>query len=163
MPLPLHLPIGLLKYPESKKGVRHANTLQKESRRRCAKGSGDEIRQQELAPGTRAGIISLAFGPGHLSISALPGQSGNSIIAGHRDTHFRFLQFLALGDALQVELPDGRTHVYEVSAIDVVDSRRGSLVLDTDDSMLSLVTCYPFDAMEAGGPMRYVVSARLAS
>jgi sortase A len=106
---------------------------------------------------------TLAFGPGHLSISALPGQSGNSIIAGHRDTHFRFLQFLALGDALQVELPDGRTHVYEVSAIDVVDSRRGSLVLDTDDSMLSLVTCYPFDAMEAGGPMRYVVSARLAS
>ena len=68
-----------------------------------------------------------------------------------------------LGDALQVELPDGRKHVYEVSAIDVVDSRRGSLVLDTNDSMLSLVTCYPFDAMEAGGPMRYVVSARLAS
>jgi len=101
---------------------------------------------------------TLAFGPGHLSISALPGQSGNSIIAGHRDTHFRFLQFLALGDALQVE-----KHVYEVSAIDVVDSRRGSLVLDTNDSMLSLVTCYPFDAMEAGGPMRYVVSARLAS
>ncbi len=103
---------------------------------------------------------TLAFGPGHLSISALPGQSGNSIIVGHRDTHFRFLQFLKLGDVLQVELPDGRKHVYEVSAIDVVDSRRGSLVLDTDESMLSLVTCYPFDVMEAGGPMRYVVSAR---
>jgi sortase A len=104
---------------------------------------------------------TLAFGPGHLSISALPGQSGNSIIAGHRDTHFQFLQYMKVGEVLQVELPTGQRHIYEVSAIDVVDSRRGSLVLDTDESMLSLVTCYPFDAIQPGGPMRYVVSARL--
>lgn len=104
---------------------------------------------------------TLAFGPGHLSISALPGQVGNSIIAGHRDTHFQFLQYMKVGEVLRVELPNGRKHIYEVSAIDVVDSRRGSLVLDTDESMLSLVTCYPFDAMQPGGPMRYVVSARL--
>jgi sortase A len=104
---------------------------------------------------------TLAFGPGHLSISALPGRSGNSIIAGHRDTHFQFLQYLEIGDPLSVELPDGDLHLYEVSSIDVVDSRRGSLVLDTDEPMLSLVTCYPFDALDPGGPMRYVVSARL--
>jgi sortase A len=104
---------------------------------------------------------TLAFGPGHLSISALPGQVGNSVIAGHRDTHFRFLQYLDIGDSLHVELPDGNRHVYEVVHIDVVDSRRGALVLDTDEAMLSLVTCYPFDAIDPGGPMRYVVSARL--
>ena len=69
---------------------------------------------------------------------------------------------MKVGEVLQVELPNGQKHIYEVSAIDVVDSRRGSLVLDTDESMLSLVTCYPFDAMQPGGPMRYVVSARLA-
>ena len=45
-------------------------------------------------------------------------------------------------------------------ATDVVDARRGSLLLDTDTSILSLVTCYPFDAAEAGGPLRYVVTAR---
>ena len=37
---------------------------------------------------------TLAFGPGHLSASVLPGQQGNSVIAGHRDTHFQFLQLL---------------------------------------------------------------------
>lgn len=104
---------------------------------------------------------TLAFGPGHLGISALPGRSGNSIIAGHRDTHFQFLQYLKVAEVIQVELPNGQRHIYEVTAIDVVDSRRGSLVLDTDESMLSLVTCYPFDATQPGGPMRYVVSARL--
>ena len=104
---------------------------------------------------------TLAFGPGHLSISALPGQAGNSIIAGHRDTHFQFLQFMEVGETIQVDLPNGRKHLYQVTSIDVVDSRRGSLILDTDEPTMSLVTCYPFDAMRAGGPMRYVVSARL--
>jgi sortase A len=104
---------------------------------------------------------TLAFGPGHLSISVLPGERGNSIIAGHRDTHFLFLQHMKRGETIQVELPDGRRHLYQVTEIDVVDSRRGSLVLDTDTPTLSLVTCYPFNALDAGGPMRYVVSATM--
>ncbi|MDJ0747935.1 MAG: class GN sortase [Woeseiaceae bacterium] len=104
---------------------------------------------------------TLAFGPGHLSASALPGERGNTIIAGHRDTHFGFLRDVGQGELLGVEMPDGERHVYEVIGIDVVDSRRGSLLLDTDMPMLTLVTCYPFDAREAGGPLRYVVTARL--
>jgi len=104
---------------------------------------------------------TLAFGPGHLSISVMPGEQGNSIIAGHRDTHFQFLQFLQKGETIQVELTNGRRHLYEVSDIDVVDSRRGSIILDTDTAMLSLVTCYPFNALEAGGPMRYIVTAKM--
>lgn len=104
---------------------------------------------------------TLAFGPGHLSISVLPGENGNSIIAGHRDTHFLFLQYMKRGETIQVELPDGRKHLYQVTEIDVVDSRRGSLVLDTDSPTLSLVTCYPFDALAAGGPMRFIVSAKM--
>jgi len=104
---------------------------------------------------------TLAFGPGHLSISVLPGENGNSIIAGHRDTHFLFLQYMQRGETIQVELPNGRRHLYQVTEIDVVDSRRGSLVLDTESPTLTLVTCYPFNALEAGGPMRYVVSARM--
>ncbi len=102
---------------------------------------------------------TLAFGPGHLSASAMPGEVGNSVIAGHRDTHFRFLQSIELGEQLNLELSNGRKHVYEVVAVDIVDSRKGALRLDTDDAMLSLVTCYPFAAREAGGPLRYVVTA----
>lgn len=104
---------------------------------------------------------TLAFGPGHLSASVLPGGDGNSIIAGHRDTHFRFLKDLQTGDTLRVERPDGRGHVFRVVGIDVVDARRGSILLDTEEPMLSLVTCYPFDAVTPGGPMRFVVTAEM--
>ena len=103
---------------------------------------------------------TLAFGPGHLSASALPGDTGNSVIAGHRDTHFSFLRDIEVGDSLNIERIGGGRHRYRVVGIDVVDSRRGSLVLDTDAAVLSLVTCYPFDAVEPGGPLRYVVTAK---
>jgi sortase A len=103
---------------------------------------------------------TLAFGPGHLSASSLPGELGNSVIAGHRDTHFSFLRDVEIGESLVIEKIGGRKHLYKVIGIDVVDSRRGSLLLDTDAAILSLVTCYPFDSREAGGPMRYVVTAK---
>lgn len=103
---------------------------------------------------------TLAFGPGHLSASSLPGERGNSVIAGHRDTHFRFLESVAIGERIELHTADGRRHAYEIVDLDVVDARRGSLVLDSDQPMLSLVTCYPFDADEPGGPLRYVVTAR---
>lgn len=104
---------------------------------------------------------TLAFGPGHLSASAMPGQAGNVVIAGHRDTHFQFLQDLQIGETLLFEMADGKNHLYRINDIDVVDSRRASLVLDTDEPMLSLVTCYPFESRRAGGPLRYVVSAEM--
>lgn len=102
---------------------------------------------------------TLAFGPGHVSASALPGDAGNSVIAGHRDTHFGFLRRLGYGDSIRIERPDGRGHLFTVTAIDVVDSRRGRIVLDSELPLLTLVTCYPFDATTPGGPMRYVVTA----
>ena len=104
---------------------------------------------------------TLAFGPGHLSASALPGDPGNSVIAGHRDTHFSFLRDIEIGESLIIEKIGGRKHVYKVIGIDVVDSRRGSLVLDTEAPFLSLVTCYPFEQSQAGGPLRYIVTAKM--
>lgn len=104
---------------------------------------------------------TLAFGPGHLSASALPGETGNTIIAGHRDTHFQFLRDVEAGELLGIESTKGQKHVYKVISADVVDSRKGSLVLDTDTAMLTLVTCYPFDAREPGGPLRYIVTAKM--
>lgn len=102
---------------------------------------------------------TLAFGPGHLGASAMPGDNGNTVIAGHRDTHFQFLRQVEIGEMITVQSGDGVSHQFEVVALDVVDSRSGSLLLDTHASTLSLVTCYPFDAQEAGGPLRYVVTA----
>jgi sortase A len=104
---------------------------------------------------------TLAFGPGHLSASALPGETGNVVIGGHRDTHFRFLKDVQPGDLLGLDTGKGSNHLYKVVAVDIVDSRKGSLLLDTQAAMLSLVTCYPFNARDVGGPLRYVVTARL--
>ena len=104
---------------------------------------------------------TLAFGPGHLSASALPGETGNAVIAGHRDTHFRFLRSVEKGELLSIESIDGRTHVYKVLGTDIVDARKGGLVLDTDAAMLTLVTCYPFEARTSGGPLRYIVTAKM--
>jgi len=104
---------------------------------------------------------TLAFGPGHMGASAMPGEIGNAVIAGHRDTHFQFLKDVQPGELLKVESIKGVQHLYKVVGIDIVDSRKGSLLLDTEAAMLSLVTCYPFEAREAGGPLRYVVTARM--
>ena len=104
---------------------------------------------------------TLAFGPGHLVSSALPGETGNSVLIGHRDTHFRFLGDLEPGDLLTIDRDDGRRFTFAVSSLDVVDVGHATVVLDTDAPRLTLITCYPFDAVSPGGPLRYVVSAAL--
>jgi len=100
---------------------------------------------------------TLAFGPGHHDGSAQPGEDGNVVLSGHRDTHFRFLRNVHLGDALALETVDGRRHPYRVRSTAIVDYRK--LVLSRSADQLTLVTCYPFDAITPGGPLRYVVIA----
>jgi sortase A len=106
---------------------------------------------------------TLAFGPGHMSNTPLPGEGGNSVIGGHRDTHFSFLQDVKVGDILEVETADNQQLRYEVFARSIVDYNDTEQVLNQDDEKLTLVTCYPFDAIAAGGPLRFVVEARRLS
>lgn len=101
----------------------------------------------------------LAFGPGHHSGTAAPGEVGNMVISGHRDTHFRFLATLEPGDRIAVEGTDGRRRDYAVSRTEVVDHRQARLSVAADRARLTLVTCYPFDAVIPGGPLRYLVFA----
>lgn len=102
---------------------------------------------------------ALAFGPGHALASAGLGSAGLAVIGGHRDTHFEFLQDLHHGVLLELQLPDGSWRVYRVENTAVVDTRAQSLSLDEQVETLLLVTCYPFNALSASGPLRYVVSA----
>jgi sortase A len=102
---------------------------------------------------------SLAFGPGHLAGSARPGAPGNAVVAGHRDTHFAFLRELRTGDVLLVEPPSGPVRRYEVTAAVVVDERDTSPLAPSDEPVLTLITCFPFDATVPGGSERYVVRA----
>jgi sortase A len=102
---------------------------------------------------------TLAFGPGHLDGTAPPGAPGHSVVSGHRDTHFRFLEDLRPGDELRVERPDGDVRRYRVTAAEVLDARTATLAPGDGRPLLSLVTCWPFDAVAPGGPLRYAVFA----
>lgn len=104
---------------------------------------------------------SLAFGPGQVFGDG--GNAGPRVIAGHRDTHFRSLKHLQTGSELQLQTRDGQWRNYHVSDTRVVDSRHQQINTDTlpRDSLI-LVTCYPFNGLEANGPLRYVIEARPA-
>ena len=101
----------------------------------------------------------MAFGPGHLDGSALPGEAGNAVIAGHRDTHFAFLRDVEPGDEIRLETPNGSEHSYRVESARVVDERDASVIAPADGEVLTLVTCFPFETLVPGGPLRYVVRA----
>ena len=102
----------------------------------------------------------LAFGPGHVAGSALPGAHGNIVISGHRDTHFRWLRDLHDGDLLLLESDDGATRCYTVSGTAVHHESDVGLLDPLADEQLRLLTCYPFDGLYPGTPLRYVVTAR---
>lgn len=102
---------------------------------------------------------TLAFGPGHVSSTALPGQGGTMVLTGHRDTHFRFLKDVAPNDRWDLTGTDGIIRHYRVIERLILDSRRDAVPIKPDISDLILVTCFPFDAIRAGGPLRYVVRA----
>ena len=102
---------------------------------------------------------AIAFGPGHLSGTPVPGDTGNSVIGGHRDTHLAFLRHVRPGDALEIERADGKRVVYRVLDANVLDKRDVWVAKQEGPNRLTLVTCYPFDALRAGGSQRYVVFA----
>ena len=100
---------------------------------------------------------NLAFGPTLVNTTALD-ESPDRILSGHRDTHFSFLQQLETGDLLRLRTAT-QTLEYRVSWQEAVDSRQQQLLIDDDVDRLTLLTCYPFDAPAAGGPLRWVVTA----
>ncbi|HEY6085034.1 MAG TPA: class GN sortase [Nitrospira sp.] len=102
---------------------------------------------------------TLAFGPGHVESPMPIEHSATVILTGHRDTHFAFVQRLRAHDEILLHTPDGSRRRYAVEAGHIVDSRTASIALNDRTKQLVLVTCYPFDAIVPGGPLRYVVTA----
>ncbi|MEK7762704.1 MAG: class GN sortase [Nitrospirota bacterium] len=104
---------------------------------------------------------TLAFGPGHVESAQPIGSSGTIILTGHRDTHFGFLQQLERNDVIELDTPAGHRRRYRIKETRIADSRTAAIGIEHDQSQLILVTCYPFDAIQAGGPLRYVVTATM--
>jgi len=107
-----------------------------------------------------ASARALAYGPAHVSGTALPAQQGNAVLVAHRDTHFAFLRDVRVDDAIQVEGANGAAAQYRVREVGVVDQHETRVLDATDASQLTLITCWPFDAVQPGTPLRYVVIAR---
>jgi len=106
----------------------------------------------------------LAFAPGYNIETNYPGRSGTTLISGHRDTHFSFLQDVSIGDEFELDsILDDKNYTYAVSNIKIIDSDKNDISISDNQSQLKLVTCYPFNTPIAGGPLRYVVTASLVS
>src|SRR3954467_12033382 len=104
---------------------------------------------------------SLLLGPGHMTQTAEPGEIGNSVITGHRDTFFRHIYELQKGDQFFVER-GGKRFVYEVTGKKIVEPTDMSVTRPTDDAQVTLITCYPTYYI-GPAPKRLVVFSKLAS
>jgi sortase A len=105
------------------------------------------------------GASELRRGPGHMAGTPMPGQDGNCIIAGHRDTHFRVLKDIRKGDAIVLQTGAGQ-YTYRVSETQVVLPSNTASLRPTQDAELHLITCYPFYYL-GSAPQRFVVQAKL--
>jgi sortase A len=105
------------------------------------------------------GTAELKLGVGHYVGSVLPGVSDNSVLAGHRDSVFRRLGEVKIGDLMTVRTSYG-TFVYEVHKIRIVDANDRTVIVPTKDAVLTLSTCYPFRFI-GNAPKRYIVQAGL--
>jgi sortase A len=102
---------------------------------------------------------ALAFGPAHVGGTAPPGARGNTVIIAHRDTHFSFLRYLQREDEIDVESGRGAHSRYRVRDVSVVDQGESRVLEAADAAQLTLITCFPFDAIMPGTRLRYVVIA----
>ena len=98
---------------------------------------------------------------GHIPGTALPGESGNAGLAGHRDTFFRPLKDLGIKDEIQLSTLNG-TFKYEVVSLKVVDPHNVGVLAPSGENLLTLVTCFPFYFV-GPAPERWIVRARQVS
>jgi sortase A len=109
-----------------------------------------------VVQGDSSAILQRAVG--HLADTALPGESGNVVLAGHRDTFFRPLKRVHAGDAITLKTRDGDFE-YRVESTAVVPPSDVQVLQSTGGRTLTLITCYPFSYL-GSAPDRFIVHAR---
>jgi len=100
---------------------------------------------------------TLARAVGLVPGSARPGEVGNMVLAGHRDTFFRPLRKIKVDDRIRLIVPP-HTYEYRVQSLRVVAPEETSVLESNGVEELTLVTCYPFRFVGAA-PERFIVSA----
>jgi sortase A len=102
---------------------------------------------------------ALMLGPGHMKDTPTPGELGNAVVTAHRDTFFRHIYELQKGDEILVQR-NGRTFRYAVISKHIVKPTDLSVVKASQDSRLTLITCYPTYFI-GPAPERLVVTSQL--
>src|SRR5688500_13360272 len=111
-----------------------------------------------IAQGESEAVLRTAIG--HLADTPLPGEIGNVVLAGHRDTFFRPLKDVRVGDAITLRTRDGAFE-YRVESIAIVPPTDLSVLDATGGRTLTLNTCSPFFYIRSA-PDRFIVRARAA-
>lgn len=94
-------------------------------------------------------------------LTTVPGGNGHTVLSGHRDTVFTGLGELAKKDLLMIEY-GGKVYVYEITDTWITHENDRSVIVEKDESILTLTTCYPFDYIGYAAD-RYIVQAKLVS
>ena len=100
---------------------------------------------------------ALAFGPAFHKESFLPFENKITAISSHRDSHGEYIKNLEIGDILKLQDLDKNWHTYKIEEFLIVNVK--DAVTINKRNRLLLITCYPFDALLSGTPLRYIVSA----
>lgn len=103
----------------------------------------------------------LERGVGHYAGSVLPGEPDNAVLSGHRDTVFRQMGKMQLGDELQVDTAQG-TFVYVIKKMWKTDAQDRTVIVPREKPILTLTTCYPFSYI-GPAPERYIIEAHLTN
>ncbi|NQZ21876.1 MAG: class GN sortase [Colwellia sp.] len=110
---------------------------------------------------------TLAFSAGAIAPFNQTSSTQAFVVAGHRDSHFSFLNEVFMKDIISLADKHGRSQLYQVEAIDIIDAATGELPVLADESSLVLITCYPFTNISNTGTFtdnnneRYVITAKL--
>lgn len=104
------------------------------------------------------GEDTLDVGAGHWSGSPLPGNGGNVVIAGHRDTFFRGLRNIQDRDVVAITNLQGTTQRYQVESTRIVNPKETGVLAPASQAVLTLITCYPFTYL-GHAPQRFIVRA----
>lgn len=103
---------------------------------------------------------TLAFSAGAVAPFNQPTATNPFVVAGHRDSHFAFLEDIAMKDVISLVDAQGKAQLYQVQNIDIVDATTGQLPLIADEKTLVLITCYPFNQLGNDSNERYVITAK---
>lgn len=101
---------------------------------------------------------ALERGVGYYEGTALPDENDQIVLSGHRDTVFKRLGELQIGDEVIVEMPYGEfTYIIQETFVVGADDR--TVIRPTAPiEKLTITTCYPFNFI-GNAPQRYIVNA----